>query len=93
MTFLRIRERRIYYFMLAMAVQLCERAVKRAINVSNFLVNNILFFLHSCSQCSSLLSAATIYEVLIINKSNIYDDGSLYYKSKPLPPRYDKRSY
>ena len=32
------------------------------------------------------------FEINVINKSIIYD-GSLYYKSKHLPPRYDKRSY
>ena len=33
-----------------------------------------------------------IYRYDNINKSIIYD-GSLYYKSKHLPPTYDKRGY
>ena len=47
---------------------------------------------------NSIVDYALGYEHLpfsqdhIINKSIIYD-GSLYYKTKHLPPRYDKRSY
>ena len=47
---------------------------------------------------NSIVDYALGYEHLpfsqdhIINKSIIYD-GSLYYKSKHLPPRYDKRSF
>ena len=43
----------------------------------------------TCAKCQAhiLHSRTTIY----INKSIVYD-GGLYYKSKHLPPRYDKRS-